>query len=248
MILLAGGVGLLVILFFVIFWVGRKSAPKKEINPSNSPYSQPTNNHKTEIKLSWAGQSLHSSLSHYWKFATDKITDPNVSCEKSFYFIAKNHPLLQNKRLDQEGLSYTLSYQEKEVVKSPACFKDKNNEELIGGTILESGFNFVPNGSWEDWVGFENRKTEQVELVNFIVSGGNAVFKHGEPRKNTRFLVDVANPIIQKLRNDINLIIGKKYLLTFSRENEYKKYYDNSDFYYFDAKNKQINIHSAFAG
>ena len=78
-----------------------------------------------------------------------------------------------------------------------------------------------------------------------MLRDGNAIFKHGDPKKDTKFIVNVDNPVIQKLRNENNLIIGKLYLINFSQETEYKKINDDSDFYYFDAKNKSLDIHSA---
>jgi hypothetical protein len=254
-----------------IFWVQKKnsSRPLSSDNTPNEPNSNPpplknpppsdnkdsndqtkdkNNKDKTEIKIQWGGDCLTNR--DYWSyFDPDKLNDRNARPEETYYYIRKNHPTLAGKRLDQKGLVLTLSFDEGKVVKRKVeANLDKNNLQF-GGTFLESCFSLTPNIPWEDWPGgFENRKTEQVEFVNSVLRDGNAIFKHGDPRKDTKFIIDVANPVIQKLREKNNLIIGKKYLLTFSQENEYNKYSNNSDFYYFDAKNKSIDIHSAVAG
>ena len=146
-ILLIMVIGLLIAIIFGTVWMVKKFTKKEADNSHNSDSpSPPQNPNKTEIKITWGGWNL-TNLDYYAYIDSEKYNKKGSMPEEYYYYIRKNHPSLAGKRLNQDGLVLTLSFDEKEVVKRKVKENfDKNSPQFgFGGTFLESGFSLTPN-------------------------------------------------------------------------------------------------------
>ncbi|MCE8162767.1 MAG: hypothetical protein I3273_01645 [Candidatus Moeniiplasma glomeromycotorum] len=200
-----------------------------------SPTSPPSSNNIT-IKLSWGGQCAF--FDDYWSFVVgSKLNDPHSLPEETFYYISKKHSLLIGKKLDQEELTYTLTMPDS-VVKKLAKVK-----EMVVGTILESNFNFQPNGPWEDHSDFEKgeKNTQAVKLIKF--EKNQYLFCSLRQNQEFRkFAVDRAHPAIKKLASKNKLKVGSEdFLLKYHRIDKQEQ-----TFYYFNQFNNELDIWPRF--
>jgi hypothetical protein len=236
-----------------------KPIPPKKDNPDNPQPDQPKNppqspqpnpdsskNNKIEIKCFWVGNLwFNEKYDEFWTFCEGEEWS---KAGKQRFLIAKNYSVLVGKSLSSD-LSFTLVYDEKEVVKE--VVQGSDDKPLL--TIFKSGFSLTSDSPLKDDPNFRTdweKGHSAKERVQFVGKANNDIGKETiffnnyfadengrrpDTLKTFHITTDslLAKQLLTFSQNKNKLQKGKKFFLSFNKIASYDKilnlwYFDSS--------------------